>query len=93
VRSADGALTVMIVCKTVTGSTPVTVTAGSFAGTGTAQVWQLTSVNTITRLSDVDFAASTATLTVPPQSITLVVAPGVSVAPAAPTGLKIRVGS
>jgi hypothetical protein len=93
VRSADGALTVMIVCKTVTGSTPVTVTAGSFAGTGTAQAWQLTSVNTITRLSDVDFAASTATLTVPPQSITLVVAPGVSVAPAAPTGLKIRVGS
>ena len=70
----------------------MTVNAGSFAGTGTAQVWQLTSANTITRLSDVGFAASTAALTVPPQSITLVVAPGVSAAPAAPTGLKIKAG-
>ena len=91
-RSADGALTVMIVCKTATGSTPVTVNAGSFAGTGTAQVWQLTSANAITRLSDVGFAASTATLTVPPQSLTLVVAPGLSSAPAAPTNLRIRAG-
>ena len=93
VRSTDGALTIMIVSKTATGSTPVTVNAGSFAGTGTARVWQLTSANTITRLSDVGFAASTATLTVPPQSITLVVAAAVSGAPAAPTGLKIRAGN
>jgi hypothetical protein len=42
---------------------------------GTAQLWQLTSANTITRLSDGTVAGTTLTVTVPPQSLTLVVFP------------------
>jgi PKD repeat protein len=42
---------------------------------GTAQVWQLTSTNTITRLSDISFSGSTVNVTLPQQSITLLVIP------------------
>jgi PKD repeat protein len=75
-RSADGALTVMVINK-VSGSTPVTVSLSHFAGNGVAQAWQLTSANAIARLSDVAYSGSTLAATVPAQSITLfVLAPG-----------------
>lgn len=35
-RSADNALTVMVVCKTLTGNTPVQVNTTGFSGHGTA---------------------------------------------------------
>ena len=42
---------------------------------GTAQVYQLTSANAITRLADLAFSGNTASLTAPAQSITLLVFP------------------
>jgi len=73
-RSGDNALTVMVINK-VTVSTPVTVNLSNFAVGGTAQAYQLTSANVITRLADIGVPASTVALTAPGQSITLLVVP------------------
>jgi hypothetical protein len=75
VRSIDNAVTVMVVSKTLSGTTPVTITiANQLIGT-TAQVWQLTSANSITRSSDVSVNGNSVAVVVPPQSITLFVIP------------------
>jgi PKD repeat protein len=91
-RSTDGSLTIMIVSKALSGSTPVTVNLANFASSGFAQPWQLTSANTITRLSDVAVNGSSVSIALPPQSVTLLVLPGgtpnsppTAVATAAPT--------
>jgi PKD repeat protein len=47
----------------------------NFAASGIAQVYQLTSSNAITRLTDLSFSGNTAAFTAPPQSITLLVLP------------------
>ena len=75
VRSSDGALTAMVINKQLTNSTPVLLNFTNFLPANTAQVWQLTSANTITRLSDLAFTGNSFTNTVPPQSITLFVLP------------------
>jgi Glycoside hydrolase family 44 len=74
-RSSDGSLTVMVIAKTLTGTTPVTVNLSNFLPTGPAQRWQLDAGNAITRLADVAPAGSSLSLTVPAQSITLLVVP------------------
>ena len=74
-RSADNALTVMVINKYLSGNTPVNVSLSNFSPAGTAQVYQLTSANVINHLSDVAFSGTTVALTVPPQSITLLVLP------------------
>ena len=91
-RSADNALTVMIICKYLSGSTPVSVNLANFSGSGAAQVYQLTSANAITRLADLTLSGSAAAITVPAQSVTLLVLPSgspntppVAAAGAAPT--------
>jgi PKD repeat protein len=91
-RSADGALTVMVISKYLSGNTPVSIALNNFASAGTAQVYQLTSANAITRLSDLTLSGSTASFTAPAQSITLLVLPSgapnqppVAVASATPT--------
>jgi hypothetical protein len=89
-RSTDGALTIMVVGKDLSGTTPVTINVANFAGNGTAQVWRLTAANTITRLSDVAVSASSVELTLPAQSITLLVIGSHAAAPSAPTGLTIK---
>jgi PKD repeat protein len=73
-RSSDGALTVMVVSKVLSGSTPVTVNLMNFAPGTSAQVWQLTSANAIARVADVPVTDRLAT-SVPPQSVTLFVVP------------------
>jgi hypothetical protein len=88
-RSTDGALTIMVVNKVLSGTTPATINVAHFADRGTAQVWQLTSANTITRAADVTITASSVTLALPAQSITLLVV--ASRGPSAPTGLTITV--
>ena len=80
VRSSDGALTVMIINKSLSVSTLANCNLANFAGGGSAQVWQLTSANAVTRLSDINFGGGSLNLTVPAQSITLLV-----IAAAAPT--------
>lgn len=74
-RTADGALTVMLVGKQLSGETPVTVNLSNFTGAGSAQVWQLTNANVITRLSDLTYTGTSLQLSVPPQSVTLLVLP------------------
>jgi Glycoside hydrolase family 44 len=75
-RSSDRTLTVMIVAKRLTDTTPVTVNLANYAPSGAAQRWQLDSANTITQLANVSVSGSTLTLSVPAQSITLLVIPG-----------------
>jgi hypothetical protein len=75
VRSLDGALTVMVINKQLTASATASFSINNFLLSGTAQVWQLTSANTITRLSDLSVSGSLFTNTVPAQSITLFVLP------------------
>jgi len=71
-RTSDGALTVMLVSKALSGDRAVTIDVRNRTLTARAQVWQLTSLNEITRLDDVSPTGSSA-VTVPPQSITPVV--------------------
>jgi len=75
VRTSDGALTIMVVNKVLSGQTPALINLANFSSQGLAQVWQLTSSNTITRLSDLHFSGNSFTTAVPPQSITLFVLP------------------
>jgi Glycoside hydrolase family 44 len=74
-RTSDNALTIMIVAKVLSGSTAVTVNLANFPNTGSAQRWQLHSANTIAQLANVAIAGSSMLLTVPAQSITLLVVP------------------
>ncbi len=75
VRNSDGALTVMVINKVLSGSTPVTLSIANFSGSGIAQAWQLTSANAITRIADVTYSGGTVSTTVPAQSVTLFVLP------------------
>ncbi len=92
-RSSDGALTVMVIAKSPSGSTPATIALANFAHNGTAQAWQLTAANAITRLSDVPVSGSSFAVTLPPQSITLFVVGAASGAPSAPTNFRITPGA
>ena len=74
-RTSDSALTIMVICKYLSGTTPVSIALSNFSATGTAQVYQLTSANTISHLSDLSFTGSTVNFTAPAQSITLLVLP------------------
>ncbi len=74
-RASDGALTVMVISKYLSGNTPVTVNLSNFSAAGTAQRWQLTSSNAITHLTDLSFTGSSFSTSVPAQSITLFVLP------------------
>ena len=74
-RSSDGALTVMIVAKDLSGAAPVSFPRRIRAG-AKAQVWQLTAANAIRRMEDLALASGRAHRpTVPAPSITLVVIP------------------
>jgi hypothetical protein len=75
VRSSDGALTVMVINKMAGASATVSLNMTNFAASGTAQTWQLTASNVITRLNDSVLAGHTLSNTVPAQSITLFVLP------------------
>jgi hypothetical protein len=75
VRSADGALTIIAINKQLSAAASPTINLTNFAPAGTAQVWQLTSANTITRLSDLTLTGNTISNALPAQSITLYVLP------------------
>jgi hypothetical protein len=90
-RTSDRKMTVMIVAKTLTDSTPVTVNLANFLPSGPAQRWQLDSANAITQLADVAVAGSSLSLSVPAQSISLLVIPGSYLD--APTGVVATASS
>jgi hypothetical protein len=75
IRTNDSALTVMVINKTLTGFTPLTLNVTNFANSGTAQAWQLTASNVITRLADVPYTGGVVSNQLPAQSITLFVLP------------------
>jgi O-glycosyl hydrolase len=72
-RSADGALTVMVINKQLSESAQTTLRFAGFSQSGKVEVWQLTSVNAITRLSDISFTGASFAVSLPQQSITLFV--------------------
>jgi hypothetical protein len=74
-RATDGALTIMAINKQIGSNTPAIITLTNFLPAGTAQVWQLTSANTISHLSDIRFTGGTLSNTLPAQSVTLFVLP------------------
>jgi len=74
-RSSDSALTVMVISKYLSGTTPVSIALNNFSSSGKAHVYQLTSANAITQLTDLSFPGSTVSFTAPAQSITLLVLP------------------
>lgn len=80
IRSTDGALTIMVINKWLSGaSTPVTIDLSGFSAQSTAQVWQLSSANpAITELPDVAVANNAITFTAAPQTVTLFVVPAAS---------------
>ena len=75
VRSSDGAMTVMAISKVLSGATPVTFQVANFTAASTAQLWQLTSAGSITRLADVAVSGGQCTAMLPAQSITLLLIP------------------
>ena len=77
-RSGDSALTVMVISKVLSGSTPVSVNISNFTPAGPAQAWQLSSSNTITRIAEVAVSGQNFNTSVPAQSITLFVVPASS---------------
>jgi hypothetical protein len=81
-RSKDGALTIMVISKYLSGQTPIMVNLANFPKSAKARVWQLTAENIITRLPDIRFSAGGFGATVPSQSITLfVVKPAAGLGP------------
>ena len=74
-RSVDGALTVIVLNKYLSDVTPVTLQLHNFVHAGTAQGWQLTSSNTITRVQDLTFSGDRLGVSLPPQSATLFIFP------------------
>jgi Glycoside hydrolase family 44 len=86
-RSTDAALTIMVVSKYLTGSTPLVLNVTNFQGNGTAQVWQLNASNVIAPLDSLTYSNGTLQTTVPTPSITLLVLPpssALSLAPGPP---------
>ncbi len=75
-RTTDQALTVMLISKYLSGTTQVNIAVNNFNTAGTAQVYQLTSSNAIDKLTDLNFTGSNVAVTVPAQSVTLLVLPG-----------------
>ncbi len=93
-RAADGALTIMVIGKSLSGSTQTTINLANFVHNGGAQVWQLTATNAINRLADLTIAGNNFAATLPAQSITLFILPKTSGSqpqtPAAPSNLTIN---
>ncbi|MGI4791947.1 MAG: glycoside hydrolase family 44 protein [Janthinobacterium lividum] len=72
VRSSDGALTVMVINKSLTGPKPILLSLSHFAGSAVT-AWQLTSANAITKLPNAAVRGGRISATLPAQSITLFV--------------------
>jgi hypothetical protein len=77
IRSSDGALTIMVINKTLSGTTPVTLNIANFQAASSAKVWQVSSP-AIVHQPDVAVTSGTINLTVPASSITLFVVPALA---------------
>ena len=86
-RSSDNAMTVMVISKYLSGTTPVNIAVNNFSASATAQVYQLNSANTISHLADLSVAGSAVSFNAPAQSITLLVLPKSGVSNQPPTAV------
>ena len=77
-RASDGALTIMVISKYLSGTTPVTVNLSRFPVGGPVRAYQLTSANAIHRIADLTASNGSFTTSVPSPSVTLFIAPPVS---------------
>jgi hypothetical protein len=95
IRSSDGAMTVMIIDKVLYGaSAPVTVKLANFRAAGVAHAWQISGTGTaIDQLADIPVSASSIVLTVPAQSITLLVIPADTAPPVTTASLTGNAGN
>ena len=91
-RAASGDLTVMVVNKDPSTNVEATISFTNFPHAGFASIWRMSGTQAIARLPDTSFT-SNLTLTLPAQSVTLVVLPGkpkLAVAPSpSPSGLML----
>lgn len=78
-RSTDGALTMMLVNKQLSAAAPVAMHVAGFTAGAAAHRWRLAAPGAIVAQSDVPAAAGNLNLTLPAQSVSLLVLP-----PAAP---------
>jgi hypothetical protein len=78
-RRSDGALTVMVVNKQLSGSTPLTLSINHSSNSSVAHLYQLTAANVISKLPDLAIAGGMISISLPSPSISLFV-----VEPAAP---------
>ncbi|HEY1637779.1 MAG TPA: glycoside hydrolase family 44 protein [Rhizomicrobium sp.] len=74
-RAGDGAMTVMVISKVLSGDTQMTLTLAHATGSGTAKVYRLTAANQIQQLADLPWSGGILIDTEPAQSITLYVLP------------------
>jgi hypothetical protein len=82
-RTSDGKITALLLSKYAAGNTAATVHLANFPSSGTAQVWQLSgNGSAIQHLTDTTLLNSNVALTLPPQSVTLLVISSVQAAPA-----------
>lgn len=75
IRRSDRSLTIMVINKDLTGTTPLTVTLQHVRSGASAQIWQLTSANSITQIDPVAVTDSKLQTMLPAQSITLFIIP------------------
>ena len=81
-RSSDGALTIMVIAKVLSGATPVTIHLSNFLPSGSvAHYWQLSAANAIAQQPDVALAGTTLSFTANPETVNLFVIPSSLVAP------------
>ena len=78
-RTADQALTLMVINKQLSTDTSVLMNVKNFTGTGVAHGYQLTASGTINKLSDSPYQNGKLEAFLPAQSITLFVLPSVKV--------------
>jgi len=74
-RTSDGAMTIMVISKVLSGTTPVKLTLAHFAASGSAKVYRLTASNVIQKLTALTWSGGVLNDTEPAQSITLYVLP------------------
>jgi hypothetical protein len=90
--SATGTVKVMVISKVLTGTTPVTVNLANFTPGSTAQVYQFnpSSPTAISHLASIAVTGGSVSLTVPAQSVTLLVVPAVAVVPPKISGITLN---
>ncbi len=74
VRRSDGALTVIVINKSPTAPTPITLSVSHFSGANVS-AWQLAGANAIVPLPNRVLVGGALTATLPAQSVTLFVVP------------------